>query len=129
MAPTIGTGDVIVEERIAPGEARLGDVVTFTDPTVPGRLLTHRVRGMRVDDGTVLFVTRGDANTASERWSAPLDGTIGRVRYRIPLLGYLVHWLGSPFGRVLMLVLPALGLTVLLLRDIWRSPRPARVRS
>ena len=35
MQPAIHTGDVVVDESIAPAEARVGDVVTFKDPTPP----------------------------------------------------------------------------------------------
>ena len=32
MEPTISPGDVVIDERISPLEARVGDVVTFRDP-------------------------------------------------------------------------------------------------
>jgi signal peptidase len=129
MEPAIGTGDLIVEERIAPLDAHVGDIVTFQDPETPGRLITHRVRGMRVDNGVVSFQTQGDANNHGEEWSAETGGTIGRVQYRIPRVGYLLHWLTSPAGRLGLLVVPAVLLALSLLGQIWRRPQPVKVRS
>jgi len=127
MRPTIGPGDVVVVERIDPRDARVGDVISFVDPEDPRRILTHRVRDLAVEGPSVAFVTKGDANTAPERWRVPVTGTIGRVVYRVPLVGYLLVWAGSRAGRLLLVVLPALALGAIELRRIWR-PRPGEVR-
>ncbi|HWO69773.1 MAG TPA: signal peptidase I [Actinomycetota bacterium] len=127
MRPTIGPGDVVVVERIDPRDARVGDVISFVDPEDPRRILTHRVRDVAVEGPSVAFVTKGDANTAPERWRVPVTGTIGRVVYRVPLVGYLLLWAGSRAGRLLLVVLPALALGAIELRRIWR-PRPEEVR-
>jgi signal peptidase I len=120
MAPAIRSGDLVVDARIAPLEARVGDVVTFTDPEDRSRLVTHRVRRLRVAGGLVHFLTKGDANNATERWTIAKDGRIGRVEYRLPKLGYVSSWGGSRFGRLVLIVLPALLLGALELRRIWQ---------
>ena len=123
MEPAIGTGDVVVVRRIAPLDATIRDVVSFRSPDDPAKVITHRVTGMRVVGDSVNFVTRGDANTGSERWAVPTSGTIGRVEYRIPKLGYVTNRIGSPFGRLGFLVVPAILLAIFELRRIWR-PTP-----
>jgi signal peptidase len=120
MEPAIRTGDVIVDEWIHPRDARVGDAITFNDPGRGNVVLTHRVvsidkRGDRVD-----FVTRGDANTGSERWSAPAGGSIGRVAYRVPHAGFLMVFTRTPGGKLLFLVLPALGWAAFEIFRIWR---------
>jgi signal peptidase len=123
MEPTIGTGDVVVVRKIAPLDAHVGDVVTFRSPENPQKIITHRVRTIQAAGDTVGFVTRGDANTGTERWSVPENGTIGKVEYRIPKLGYITNRVGSRVGRFAFLILPALLLAALELRRIWR-PEP-----
>jgi signal peptidase len=120
MEPAIATGDLVVSRRIAPLEAAPGDVVTFPDPTGNRRLITHRVKSIVPNGREVRFVTKGDANNASERWAVPADGRIGEVLYRLPKLGYLVFWISSPWGRILFLVIPALLLCCIELARIWR---------
>ena len=105
MEPTIGTGDV----------------VTFRDPLNHARLITHRVRQMRVLGDDVVFVTRGDANTGEEHWTLAKEGTIGRVAFHVPKLGYFMVWFHSTFGLLLLIVLPTLLLGA---SELWRLWRP-----
>lgn len=121
MEPAIGTGDVVVVRKITPLDAKIGDVVTFRSPESPGKLVTHRATSIQVTGETVTFVTKGDANTGVERWSIAASGTIGKVAYRIPKLGYVTNRVGSRFGRFAFLVLPALVLAVSELRRIWSA--------
>jgi len=121
MTPTIGVGDVVVDRPIAPLDARVGDIVTFTSPGNSSRLITHRVIHMRAVGDTVSFVTRGDANTGVERWSIPVEGRIGRAVYHLPKIGYAANFAGSRLGRLLFLVLPATLLGVAELRRFLRK--------
>ena len=125
MEPTIHTGDIVVVDQISPLQARVGDVVTFRSPEDPAKLITHRMISMRVRGETVFVVTRGDSNTGVERWSVPTTGTIGRAEYRIPKIGYAANRLGSRFGRLAFLVVPACLLALVELCRIWR-PAPTR---
>ena len=127
MEPTISTGDVVVERRIHPLQAHIGDIVTFKDQTRGGELVTHRVRSMRVRGPMVSFVTRGDANTGSEHWTVRAGGTIGRVAYHLPRIGYALVWTRLPIARILLVVVPALLLAVLELGRIWRPRGPKEV--
>jgi signal peptidase I len=120
MTPTIRTGDVVVVRPIAPTEADIGEIVTFRDPDGSGRLLVHRVRAISRRGGQVAVTTQGDANSAREHWQVAADGSIGEVVYRVPLLGFAVAWIGSPAGRVGLIILPALLLAVSALVRIWR---------
>jgi signal peptidase len=123
MEPTLGVGDVLVVTQISPVEARLGDIVTFRDPTDPTRLVTHRVRDIEIGDGIVRFQTKGDANTSVERWRIPATGTIGRASYRVPKIGYALFWIRGRFGRLMFVVIPALLLGAY---ELWRIWRPSR---
>ncbi len=123
MEPRVHTGDVVAEERIAPRRMHSGDIVTFQDPDVPGRMITHRVRSTREHDGLVSVVTKGDANNAVERWTIPVTGQLGRVRYRVAHVGYALAYVRTAPGRLLAVVLPALLLGIIELRRIWRRPR------
>jgi signal peptidase len=120
MEPALHTGDVSVVRSIAPIDARPGDIVTFRDPDNAKRLITHRVRAMRVQGDAVVFRTRGDANNVSERWRVPASGEIGRVMYRIPKLGWVLSYARSK-GLFVLLLGGALALLLVLeLTAIWR---------
>jgi signal peptidase I len=125
MSPAIDTGDVVVSRSVSPLDLRLGDIVTFRDPQDSKRLITHRVRGIRISGGEARFVTKGDANNAAESWVVPSDGKVGLVVYRLPKLGYAFSWLGHPFARLALVVVPALLLGAYEVRRIWRSSEDA----
>jgi signal peptidase len=120
MEPALGTGDVSVVRSITPLDARPGDIVTFRDSDNAKRLITHRVRAMRVQGDAVVFRTRGDANNVSEHWRVPATGEIGRVMYRIPKLGWVLSYARSK-GLFVLLLGGALALLLVFeLTAIWR---------
>jgi signal peptidase len=124
MEPALRVGDVVINSRVSPTDVRVGDIVTFSDPEGTGKLITHRVRRVRIADGTAHVVTKGDNANAVERWDIPATGSFGRVEYRIPLLGFLVFWLHGPFARIGLIAVPALLLAGFELWRIWRPRRP-----
>jgi signal peptidase len=119
MRPALRAGDVVWLDEIAARDARRGDVVAFADP-VRGAVVLHRVVRVRVAGGRLAFVTRGDANTGTERWTVERSGTLGRFTgIRVPHAGRAARALA---GVPLMLVALASGLALaaLALRRIWR---------
>ncbi len=123
MEPTLHTGDVVVVSEISPLDAKIGDVVSFRDPADSSRLITHRVRSIQRSSTYVEFVSKGDANTSVEHWKVTQDATIGLVHYRVWRIGYALFYIRGPFGRLLLVVLPALLLGVYEIVRIWR-PHP-----
>lgn len=128
MEPALGVGDVIIGSRVSPADVRVGDIVTFSDPEGTGKLITHRVRRLRIAEGTAHVVTKGDNTNSVERWDMPAGGSLGRVEFRVPLLGFLVFWLHGPLGRIGLIVIPALLLAGFELWRIWRPRRPGPLR-
>jgi signal peptidase I len=122
MEPTLETGAVVLNRVISPLEARPGDVVTFPDPSRDGRLVTHRLRGVRIEGPTAFMVTKGDANDAVERWTVPIRGRIGRVSFHLPKLGYARALISTSMLRLTLLA-AVLALGALLLYDVWRPSR------
>jgi signal peptidase len=124
MEPTISPGDVVINEQIAPTEARIGDIVTFRDPEQQSKLLTHRVVAIhRRGDGLLAFVTQGDANNTQERWRVPADGQIGRVFYTVPWVGHIAVFARTKLGMGLLIGIPLLLILAEEMVRIWRPGR------
>jgi signal peptidase len=124
MTPTLNVGDIVIERPIEPAEARIGDVITFTDPKDDGRLLTHRVRSIKVKGDEFTFTTKGDANNTEEKWHIAAKGTVGRATMSIPKVGYLLGSHRGPWVRVSFVVIPAVIWAVYELVNIWRPRKP-----
>jgi signal peptidase len=124
MEPEIHTGDVVIDKKIAPLDARPGDVITFSDPSGRRRLITHRVRSIHARGSLVEVVTKGDANNTVERWTVPAGGRIGRVELRVWELGYPLVYMHSRYGLIALVALPAFLLCLIELRKIWAAAPP-----
>ena len=123
MQPSYDVGDVVLDERVAPDAVRPGDVVTFTDPSRDGATVTHRVERLTRNGDQVHFVTRGDANNASEKWAVAANGTIGRVRMRVPKVGWALQWARSREGRLGLIAIPAALLALIELGGLAKTTR------
>ncbi len=99
MTPAINPGDLVVTTTVSPTDVSLGDVVTFRDSTRSGKLVTHRVVTARPRNGGVVFLTRGDANTGTERWSVRAQEKVARLWFRIPDAGRALALVGDPRVR------------------------------
>jgi signal peptidase I len=120
MRPTIQPGDMVVDEPISPSQIRVGDIVTFREPHGT-RTITHRVRDISISEGQARVTTRGDANDTVEKWQIPVTGSVGRVVYMVPKIGYPVTWSHTRNGRLALVSIPALVLAMWAMVKIWRS--------
>jgi len=126
MRPTLGVGSLAVD-RVAPASTvRVGDVITFNDPYVKGRLVTHRVAQIVPTKHGLAYRTKGDANTVRDPWAIRLNDKVGRVALDVPLAGYVLWYAHTRELRALLLAVFAAFVLVAALRRIWRSePRAA----
>jgi signal peptidase len=122
MTPTIPLYSVIVVEPVAPESLRRGDVITFEEPDLPGRKVTHRIVEIEhPPHGGSTFVTKGDGNEARDPWRVTYRDSAYRVRWHAPHIGWLLLKSQTRLARVVLVVLPVLLLLVQFLRMVWRD--------
>lgn len=94
MEPAISTGSVVLvnTDRRDPV---VGDVITYR---LGKNLVTHRVSRV-LDDA---YETRGDANDLPDGETVTSEQIIGCVSTAIPYLGYVIFFLRSKKGMLLM---------------------------
>jgi signal peptidase I len=124
MRPAYSPGDLIIVSPQRASAVRPGEVITFAHPRRRGRTLTHRVvnvqSGLPVAPGWLAITTKGDANTAPERWSIRADGNVGRVRAHLPRVGEIAAPLGAGVPRGAAIGALTLLTASLALWGIWR---------
>src|SRR5919204_6727380 len=69
MRPTLPVGSLAVERPAPTAAIRAGDVITFRDPYVAGRVVTHRVVALLHTPRGLAYRTKGDANPARDPWT------------------------------------------------------------
>jgi signal peptidase len=127
MEPTIPVGGLAADRAIAASDVRVGDVITFSDPYVKGRLVTHRVIRILQTPHGLAYRTKGDANSARDPWTIRLSGQVGRVSFTVPVAGYVLYYAHTREVRGALICLVALFLLFGMLRWIWRKEATAPV--
>jgi signal peptidase I len=121
MRPAIRAGDLLITHAKPADSVKRGEIVSFKDPALAGKLVTHRVIAIHRAGTRLDFLTKGDANSAPESWSAARGASIGVLRFRVPEIGRAMAWMADPVVRTAILALAALLLSTALLRRVWRA--------
>jgi len=136
MEPNIPMGSIVVSQPdTAADEIKVGDVITFNAPGPNGdpALITHRVVELLGSGIGVRFRTQGDAVEDPDMTLVSSSNLVGRVWFSLPLAGYMVAFIRTPVGYLVLIGLPALMHIVSEWMEIFRSmgedgrPRVIRV--
>jgi signal peptidase I len=121
MVPTLPVGSLAVDRGVPSTTVRVGDMITFADPYVHGRLVTHRVIRIFHTTHGLAYRTKGDANTGRDPWTIGLAAHVGRVSFSVPYAGYALWYLHTREVRTALILFSALLLLTWMLRRIWRT--------
>jgi len=108
MENTIMTGDIILIKALS--QYNKNDVVTFKE--ADERIVTHRIIKVQDDSDNTVFITKGDANRSIDNDTVKPEQILGKVMFVIPKIGFLVAFAKSPFGLVVLILIPATLLIV-----------------
>ena len=121
MVPTVRVGGLAVDRVVPARVVRVGDVITFQDPYVHGRLVTHRVVRIFHTSHGLAYRTKGDANTVRDPWTISLPDRVGRMSFSVPYAGYVLWYAHTREVRSALILLAALFALSAMLRRIWRE--------
>jgi len=113
MAPAIKTGSLVMVKPLpstGSGQAdyKIGDVITFGPVTKTKAPTSHRIQDIKVNEGNIVYITKGDANNAPDAREVQKKEVLGKVEFSIPYLGYVVNFAKQPMGFALLIIAPAL---------------------
>ncbi len=105
MEPELHVGSVVV---VVPSASyKVGDIITFGKDTSKRIPTTHRIAEITRDNGSIRYITKGDANEEADRGQTAYASVIGKVVADVPRLGYVLDFARSRNGFIFMVVLPA----------------------
>lgn len=96
MEPAIPVGSIVITKEQSSYE--IEDIISFQEE---GAIITHRI--ITIDRER--YITKGDANNVADTEEVQQKQILGKVILTIPLLGYLVMWLMSPFGIISLFII------------------------
>lgn len=118
MQPAINSGDLVFvgkSDRLFVNEIQPGAIVTYRHNK---NLVTHRVVSITGDT----LVTKGDAMEGPDPWPVSRFYDIeGGYIARIPYVGNLNAFIRTKTGWFLVIILPAVFLLALIIREIFKE--------
>ena len=114
MEPIIKVRDAVLIKRVPEEEIKVGDVITYEsrDESFYGILITHRVTGIKEENGKKIFITKGDHNQTIDKLPVNGNQIYGKVIMRIPKIGYIKYFLVTSYGWIIAIVIPSLGIVI-----------------
>ena len=107
MAPTYNVGDIVLVRSVSSNDIQVGDVITFNPAHSGDAYLTHRVT-KKYDDylmtGVTCLKTKGDNNKTEDSFLIEESRVIGKVRFGIPVMGYIIKFIQLKWYYVIGLV-------------------------
>ncbi len=114
MEPTFSPGDLIVDVAVKdPSKLEKDDVITFwfvKDGEM--ELNTHRIVDIEDKGNYLSFTTKGDAYDQNDIGKVHQGDIEGKYLFAIPLMGYVIEFLKSSLGFLLIIVLPVFAFFV-----------------
>lgn len=96
MEPAIPVGSIVITKEQSSYE--MEDIISFQEE---GAIITHRI----ISIDRERYITKGDANNVADTEEVQQKQILGKIILTIPLLGYLVMWLMSPFGIISLFII------------------------
>lgn len=111
MFPTIQVNDAIIVKKIVNDSVSIGDIITFDSQSLNYDVpVTHRVVGKKIlDDGSLVYETKGDNNSVVDSSFVSPDNIYGKVICTIPKLGYVRRFLTSSKGFLFSIIIPIIS--------------------
>ena len=92
MRPTLSRGDAVIFEKTVADEINEDDILVFKHE---GIIITHRVKTIRDDNGSLEFTTQGDANEEVDGFTTSESQVLGRVVSINKYIGFPTVWLNE----------------------------------
>ena len=115
MKPAYNVGDLVYVKKVEPETIQIGDPITFVlDENLT--VATHRVVDIDLENSH--FFTKGDANDTPDANPVHFKNLVGKVVFKIPLLGYVADWVQNPPGTYIAVTIGAVLLILVFLPDM-----------
>ncbi len=111
MMPAINQGDALIVRHVSAESIEPGDIISYQN-FGKRNLTTHRVIDVREISGQPWYQTKGDNNNVADQDLTPYGAVFGEVQVVLPRLGYLLGFVATPSGALLIISLPLLIMLV-----------------
>jgi signal peptidase I len=101
MEPAIFRGSLMLMEKTPEKDIKSGDIIAVGLPNGQGHALGRLIQSNQMADGYYTLTFKGDNRTLPENFPYTIKDSTYVNKAAIPLIGFLVVFLSSPFGLIL----------------------------
>lgn len=127
MGETLPNGSLAIAVWRDAGEIRAGDVIVVREASEDGSSASpviHRVTEVEVTGDAIQVHTRGDANKTEDPQVYTLPDRVMVATHNVRYLGFVLGWVASPLGWLILVFLPITGLAASGVYRLWRPRGP-----
>lgn len=100
MHPIFDRGDAVIVEKINTKNGKNLKKYDIIEYKLENIIVAHRIIHIEEhNDGSKLYITKGDNNNTADNKKVSSDQIIGVVKFRIPKVGYPTVWLNDFFNK------------------------------
>lgn len=118
MIPDYEINDVLAIKKVNSDELEVGDDITYLGKKldVNGKIVTHRIIDIKIEDGKKEFITKG-VNSSAEDPAITDDQIYGKVIGKIPVITTINHIIKNQYGFFFLIFLPLVTVIFLEIAD------------
>lgn len=109
MSGEFEVGDLIIVKNVKTEDLEIGDIIAFRDND---SIVTHRIAGIKMEDETHMFITKGDSNNTEDSKTVEGGEVEGRYVQRFKQMGNFAMFLQKTEGILLVIVGPIILLAI-----------------
>ncbi|WP_288683847.1 signal peptidase I [uncultured Eubacterium sp.] len=108
MDPTYPEGSYIVVKSTDTDKLKVGEVISFysRDEAIAGQVNTHRIKEIKNNNGTKLFVTKGDANPTQDPVEVQPEDIVGKVIAHANVIDGIGKAIRNPWVYLIIVIIP-----------------------
>lgn len=122
MEPSIPRGSLVLMKRMLDSQYRLGDVIVYVRDDKKSAPVMHRIIDLQKNQFGIGFIsTKGDSNPNGDPWQVNYNQIEGKVIRDVPYAGYLISYLNTKFGFLLIALMTFFFLILGEVKFIWHQ--------
>lgn len=108
MKPTLSKGDLIItNNNINVNDLKVNDIISFYSYEKGVNIIkTHRIVNITNENNVLLFETKGDNNDVNDNVFITDIDIIGKLVYRVPLLGNIIDFFKNKWVFFFIILIP-----------------------
>lgn len=124
MIPKFQVNDLVITKKVDTEDLEVGDIITFYFKN--GEVVTHQIVEETVIDDEQAFITKGTNVNQNDEEPVLSSNIIGQYSFSLPKVGYIINFLKTIYGYILLILIPLMTIIVLNSIKIYKALKKSK---